>query len=328
MPYFIYGADNFRSRKKLNAIKEKYIDKNLGDTNLAVLDGGTSKAEEIIRQILAMPFLATSRLVVVENLVSQGSKETHEAIGEFLPKIPKTTVVVFYENGTPDRRGGLFRKLNAPKYAEELTLLEGLKLRQWINRQFLALGVKAEPAAVEKLAEIVGADLWRMEQETIKLATYSPESVSLPSIDELVHVDLTGDTFILLDALAARDATRALNNLHGRLAAGDAPLYLLSMIVYAFRTLLIVQDLLVRNPRATGTAGIHPYVWRKSVNQIRQFSPKMLRDIYQYLRDIDYDCKTGIIEPIAALDLLVFEICFGKFREGISENLAANQRVG
>lgn len=342
MPYLIYGEDTFRSRQKLTAIKEKYVNASLGDTNLAVLDGGPAKSEEIIRQIWAMPFLAAKRLVVIENLLTQGTKDIQESIKNYLPKIPSTSVVIFYEAGVPDKRGALFKQLNQPKQAEEFSPLEGPLLQNWIRRRLAQLGATAEASVINQLALIIGPDLWRMDQEISKLINYCHSSLNSPQpstinpqplvitiqvITDLIHRDPTGDIFQCLDALAKRDAPTALRHLRARISLGDSPLYLLSMIVYGFRTLLIIQDRLEHQPSATSAPGIHPYVWRKSAQQIKLFTHSSLRSIYRFLLDVDYAAKTGIIEPAVALDLFVFELCHGVLQEGKNEYLAARQRA-
>ena len=106
MIIFFYGQDNYRLKKKIQALKEKFISASLGDTNLSVLDGASLTYDEFIRQVLAMPFLAKSRLVIVENIMKSKKKDTLERIPEALNKIPTSTVLVFVEEGNPDCRHG------------------------------------------------------------------------------------------------------------------------------------------------------------------------------------------------------------------------------
>lgn len=327
MPYLIYGKDTYRSLSKLQAIKKRYLDVQLGDTNLAVLDSANCSSEEIIRQIWATPFLAAKRLVVIHNLLTLGSSATQKAITDFLPKIPPTSVVVFYEADVPDKRTALFKHLNQPKQAEEFALLDDVALRRWAQRYLQTTGVTITPTALTQLLQITGPDLWRLTQEINKLSLFSPVGISPQDVSELVHTDPTGDIFQCLDALAERCLTKTIRHVRGRLASGDSPLYILSMFIYGFRTLLIVQDYQQRNRNQQPVpkpVGIHPYVWRKSLAQIRHFPPGNLEAIYRLLRDLDYACKIGIIEPLVALDLFVLELCAGRLKEGTDGQLAAH----
>ncbi len=55
-------------------------------------------------------------------------------------------------------------------------------------------------------------------------------------------------------------------------------------------------------------SGLHPFVVRKSYDQSRQFSLSDLKKIYQKIFQIDFDVKTGKVEPEMALDLLISSI--------------------
>lgn len=320
--FLIYGEDTFRSRLKLKIITQKYVDTNLGDTNLAQIDGAKAKGDEIIRSLWAMPFLAPKRLVIIHNLLSLGSKDAQTTVQDFLPKIPATTIPLFYETEKIDKRGSLYKILNQPKFSEEFTLLDPFKLRRFALQQFEKSGITIEPAALEYLLKTTSSDLWRLQNEIYKLEAYS-KKLNLSDVQNLIHSEPSGDVFQLIDALARRDIKSATHQLKGRLNDGDNPIYLLSMFVYGFRTLLIVQDSLERNPKITTIPGIHPLVFKKSQTQVKNFTSAQLRSIYQKLRDLDYDIKTGIIDAEVALDLFIFDLCVAS-QEGKNEQLRAH----
>ena len=50
---------------------------------------------------------------------------------------------------------------------------------------------------------------------------------------------------------------------------------------------------------------MHPYVAEKLAKQTRSFTLEQLETIYRALQDYDFKMKTGQIEPILALDLLI-----------------------
>ena len=55
-------------------------------------------------------------------------------------------------------------------------------------------------------------------------------------------------------------------------------------------------------------SGLHPFVVRKTYYQCNQFSFSELKKIYQKIFKIDFNIKTGKIEPGIGLDLLIAEI--------------------
>lgn len=311
MILFFYGEDDYRLKQKIKELKQKFIDASLGDTNLSVLDGKTATYQDIVRQILAMPFLAKSRLIIIENLIKEAKPEVREKVVEFLPKIPASSVVVFVEEGTPDKRTAMYKKLNQPKVSQEFKLLEPDELHRWIKREVGERGGEIEPAAVDKLVEFVGNDLWRLSNEIAKLTDYGKE-LTVENIELLVKPEIESNVFDLIDAMGAKNRRRALQELHQLLEAGQNELYILSMIVYQFRNLLVVRDFLERGTNSqweiAKKAKLHPYVAQKTLIQAKNYNLENLKKIYQLLLEQDLAIKTGQINPKTALDLLVIKL--------------------
>ncbi len=96
--------------------------------------------------------------------------------------------------------------------------------------------------------------------------------------------------------------------IHKHLEKGDSALYLLSMINFQFRNLLIIKDLIENNKPYNvilREAKLHPYVIKKSYLQTNKFTFQKLKKIYQKIFEADIQIKTGQLIPETALDLLV-----------------------
>jgi DNA polymerase-3 subunit delta len=313
MIIFFYGEDDFRLKQAIKKLKEKFISASLGDTNLAVLEGKTVAFNELVRQILAMPFLSRTRLVIIENLISDGKKDIHEKVIEFLPKVPSTTVLVFTET-KPDKRTALFKKLVKADKLQEFKLLEEEQLRRWIRKELEVRSTKYEEGTITKLIEYVGNDLWRMTNEIQKLTTYNRE-LSTKNIELLVKSQVESDIFKMVDAVGQKNLKVALKECQNLLLTGANELYILSMIVYQYRNLLIIKDLQERSRGNVNSwalakkACLHPYVVQKTLVQAKNFSLSDLKKSYRTLLDFDWRLKTGKIEGKAALSLLLAKFC-------------------
>ena len=321
--YLIYGQDNYRAKKKLDQIKEKYISASLGDTNLKIIDEEAS-FDQISREILAMPFLAKSRLVIIRNLLKKGKKSANRGpassgdiqtkVAEFLPKIPSSTVVFFFEEEMPDKRIALFKKLNSPGKAQEFKLLEEDQIRRWIRKEVENRKGTIEPEAITLLAEYVGPDLWRLSNELDKLTNYNLE-LSTETIKLLVAPEIKSDIFKMIDAIGEKNFQKALREYEKLIESGQNELYILSMIVYQFRNLLIVKDLVERSRKPLSRwdiakkAGMHPYVAQKTLWQTKNFTIEKLKKIYKILLDFDLAIKTGKMEGKVALVLIIAKFC-------------------
>jgi DNA polymerase-3 subunit delta len=99
--------------------------------------------------------------------------------------------------------------------------------------------------------------------------------------------------------------------LNEHLAAGDDPFYLLSMYFYQFRNLLKVKPLAQKNMNQFDISKklkLHPFVARKSMDQVRNFTLAKLKELYSALCEIDFESKIGKVDIGLALDKFVASI--------------------
>jgi len=219
-------------------------------------------------------------------------------------------LILIYEEGKINKSDSLFKFLKDKAKSQEFELLTNQRLKNWVKKEFKKYGSIIELKAIEVLIEYVGNDLWRMSNEIKKLASYK-NKVGSEDIDLLVRPRIEIDVFKTIDAIAEKNKKQALILLHKHLEKGDSPLYLLSMINYQFRNLLVIKDLIEKhNPYnlILKKSGLHPFVVKKSYYQSQEFTLQELKKIYQKIFQVDLDIKTGKVEPETALDLLIAEI--------------------
>lgn len=308
MIYLLYGDDSYRSWHKLQSIKQKYLTSSQGDTDLVVLEGSESTAEQLNRQIQTLPFLATTRLVIIKNLLKEGKKEVQEGIIDTLSNVPKSTVLFFYEAGQPDKRLKLFQTLNKPKQAQEFTALADQALVTELHRMADAQELSVPMPVLRLLAQHLGSDLWRAEQEIRKLALYA-QATEQPITEEIVRQLVTSGQevaiFSLTDAFGNRQSKAALVQL--ALADSDGALGLLSIIAGQYRNLIMVslgQKQQLNKQELATRLKLHPFVVEKTMQQARHYTYEELLKCYRYLLELDFAVKLSIIEPIAGLSVL------------------------
>jgi len=311
---FLYGQDTYRSAEKLQALKQRYIDASLGDTNLATLDGASLTFQEFVRQVQAFPFLAKTRLVVVKNLLLAGKKDLHEAVIPYLEKIPETTVVCLYEAGAPDKRTALFKRLAKLKFAEEYASLLPPQIQTWLTQEAERRGIHLSSQAKTWLVGVVGSDLWRLRNELDKLADWvaAGQAIDRDTLENLVIQAESADVFALITAVAQGRTGQALEIAETLRGSGEAELYLLSMIAYQYRTMIVVADALAAGAHSSGEvariAGLKPFVAQKTMDLVRSVSLCDLLTCYDRILATDVAIKTGGLSPRDGLELLIVEL--------------------
>ena len=310
MIIILYGEDTFRLRQKLIEVIKEYQTKHKTGLNLTRFKENNFDFDKIRERIESISMFNEKKLITLENALDDKSFSE-----EFLKYIKKNKlkdnpeiVIVFYQES---------KSVNLPfirqaSMFEEFKPLLGNNLINWLKKQASENKVNINPEVLRKLVAYVGNDLWQLNNELNKLGSYKAEqSIDEQDIDLLIKSKVDADIFKTLDALAKRDKKTAFRLLHEHLEQGENEIYLFSMFIYQIRVLLKLKDLIEKGTPfydLPKLSGLHPFVVKKSSEQLNNFKLEQLKNIYQYLLKIELGLKKGRLDGSAALDLLVAEI--------------------
>lgn len=324
MLIFLYGEDQFRSRQKLTEIKEKYLRSDKSGSGLSVFDCEEEKevAEKTI-SILGTPnLLAPKRLIICKNFIISALDTDQKRMIEFFKKKAKEisegkdTVLVFWEGNAPKKNNAVFKILEKYARKQSFEKLTGARLNSWVLKAMQEVDSRAKISqpALEKLCVYCQEEAQHLFSEIQKLVNYCEgEVIQERDVELLVKSRVNNNIFATVDALGTNNKKEALKLLHEHIQKGDDPFYLMSMFFYQFRNLLKVADLKDSNAMLSEyeiarSAKMHPFVVKKSLTQIRNFSFQKLKNIYNILLDMDVKIKTGKVEIKLALDKFVAEL--------------------
>ena len=311
MIIFLYGADSYRAKQKLDEIVAHYKEAGKSGLNLMAVDAKEIDFSDFYDGFKISPMFAETKLVVVKNTFAN-KKFQEDFLKELKTLQQLKDVVVIYEGEAPDSRLKLFKTLLKEAKCQEFALLDAKNTKAWSQKELEKSGAKINNDALDLLISYVGNDLWRLANELQKLANFKQAAtIQKADVELLVKPNIESDIFKTIDALAEKNKQQALRLLHKHLDGDDNPLYLLSMIAYQFKNLLMVKELSEQGlmyASIVKKSGLHPFVVKKSYFLCRQFSFEELKNIYRAIFKIDSDIKVGKIEAETALDLLVAKI--------------------
>ncbi len=311
---FLYGEDNYSSLKKSREIQERYKKSHKTGLNFKDYDCEKSDFIEIESLVQSVSMFDEKKLIILRNSFS--SAEIQEKVLKFAKKVKKTQdAFIFFEKNKVKKANPLFRFLKKNATTQEFNFLSDQELKKYIIKEFEKYNAKIDAISLTKFMNFVGNDLWQMSQEIQKIVNYKTREnknnekiITEQDISLLIEPKIKTDIFKMIDAIAEKNKKLALFLLHKHLEKGDSPFYLFSMINFQFRNLLIVKELATKCNSVYDLpkiAGIHPFVAKKSFFQSQKFTFNTLKDIYKKIFDIDLKIKTGKINPILALDLLI-----------------------
>lgn len=318
--YIFYGKDEPRLKDALAAFLAEWSDPTMADLNLTRLDGASIQPGDIESAAGTLPFLADTRLVLVENLTdSNNSKDIIEALPDLLAALPDSTRLLFVETGLNaasesasaqkrlrSRQSAVKKLINVIE-ADSRGKVESFDMpknpAQWIEERAAHYEADIMPAAARELAERIGENLVLADMEIIKLATFtgSNRPIAIEDVQQLTPYTAEANIFNMVDAMGQRRGEMALRLLRQLLEDGDEPLRIYGMIVRQYRLLLLLKEQLDAGQTvraAAKTLDIHPYVAEKLGSQIRNYSLATLERIYHYLLEFDLAMKGQAVEPV------------------------------
>ena len=299
------------------ALKEKFLLADPSSLNLAEFSGVELKAGNFWSAVLASPFLSKKRLVIVKNLLLENKDDDFKKdLAKSLAKIPDTSLVFFIEDGNPDKRGALFKSLNKPGIAQKFEASTPNTIRHLIEEKIAESGLSITTESLQKLILYVGSDSYRAENEITKLILYSKHQnikiIESSLIEEMVKPESNAGIFDFIDAIGAKNQRKAVSLFEKLLENGENELYILSMIVYQFRNMLIISDYINRqttSAQIAKSAGIHPFVVQKMMTILRKYQQQKLVQYYLKLGETDFAIKSGQIDSKLSILLLISEFC-------------------
>lgn len=333
MIIFLYGEDTFRSRAKLNELKNKYIaDVDAKGQSIIAINGEKADISEIVEAAAAPSLFVRKRLVIIENILN--NKALHAQLLELLEKISKQeektagkddNIIIFYDEtgGQKPERNKLFNFLCKQKFVQQFKPFSNTETTNWIKQEVARRGGNISLRSANALAGLVGNDLWQISNDIDKLINYrkaqsrqlaeGQEAVEINNDDvaAMVRGKFDENIFALTDAISQKNKVAAIKLLEEELDNGLAGVYLIHMITRQFRILMQVKEATSLGQSARKIANelkLHPFVVQKSVNQARNFSLEFLKSVFSYLIQLDRRQKTGQGDLRADLALMIAKI--------------------
>ena len=146
--YLFQGEENFTKERSLRRIMELWKDQ-LPEINLSVYQD-TSREDELVAAINALPMMADRRLVVVKDcpaLQSRGGDMPQ--LLETVKDLPETTMAIFFMRGKADGKRSLTKALKP--YAVEFPRLGEKEMLQYLRVDARRRGLAWDGGAAERL---------------------------------------------------------------------------------------------------------------------------------------------------------------------------------
>lgn len=306
--HVFYGEEDF--------LREHYSNKIISECNLSNPDMNFVKITEenivkFIDNCEQLPFFDEKKVIYIKNSgfftsTKKISSGIVESIVGYLEKLPDYLVVVFNEESV-DKRLSQYKKLSKIGKFEELKYRGEVDLANWICTGMKKCGAQIDIETAKYLGLACGPSMSYLYTEIKKLAVLykEGEKITKELIDKVSVKSEQGVIFDLTDALGSKDKNKALLLIDELIRKKESEQFILIMLYKHFRNLFLLRVATDEGVANAEYLGINPYVYRKLLIQVKNYSESKLREVLVYFTELDYKSKRGEIDLRTGIESVI-----------------------
>lgn len=342
MLYLFYGDDDYIVRTQAQLVEERYAEPD--GFNVQRVDGATAPWRDVVGACSLLPFLSQHQVVRVSGLIAasgrlraanddepgKAAKRRRPGAGDdpgtpgvsadglsaLVASLPETTMLIMEEGDLKPGNAHLkaLSGLDVPKELRRCTVLVGEERARWVRETVAERGGAIDAPTAAMLAERLSGGLAALFNvlETLRCYVGPGGRITSEVVKELVPPEDDDNVFHLSDAIANKEAGRALTLLHTVLQGGMVEEQMLAILVGRVRDWILVaalQSERVPESEALPRLGWNSGKYRAVAAGVKRFARGELPEAYQALVIADEALKSrpGDERPLL-FDMLVLTL--------------------
>lgn len=210
--YLLMGEEPYYIDLIADYIQDHALEPSERDFNQTILYGKDTNAAQVISQARRYPMMSSRQVVVVREAQAMGQIDE---LTHYLGAPMKSTVLVLcYKGKSIDKRSVLYKKMVASgAVIVESVAPRDYEISGWVSQMVASKGLTIEHKAVAMIADFIGADLAKIENEIDKLLTRldsTTKNITPDMVEQNIGISKDYNNFELTKALSARDIKQAL----------------------------------------------------------------------------------------------------------------------
>ena len=291
--YILTGDDSFVVKSAVNMFS--VFSGEFRDLNFTFF-GKDASISEVIAALLTPPMFSEYRVVCVNDYTGDLKQ-----IKEYLKNPSSTSVLLFTGALTPN-----FNGIIPLCEIVDCNRLEKSYLEGWVVRKAASQKISVSQKAASLLVEYCNRDMNSVYNDLVKLMDYAEGAIDESDVKELVSPQIEYKVFELSEAIAEKNADKAVELVNLMLAENNSSVSLMGMLFNHFRRLLFVS----LNPKSDTLSSdlkVKEYAVKVALRQAAKFSPRRLKAVFDRLNSLDAGVKAGKISDKIALMEFVCE---------------------
>jgi len=307
--YFLQGDEPYFIDQIADAIEKYALRESEKGFNQTILYGKDIDINAVITAAKRYPMMSERQVVIVKeaqdlkdiekevkNKVA-GKEVSFFPLDEYAKKPLLSTILVFcYKYKTLDGRKILAKTLDENGIFFTGKSLYDNQLPDWISKNIASKGFAINEKASLLLAEFVGNNLSRLNNEVEKILSNFQEKTQISESDVLKFVGVSKEynIFELQNALARKDilkCNKIVNYFSENTKEHPIQQILANLFGYFSKLLLVKSSKSTTDVEVGKVLGLHPFVAKEYLVAARNFPDGKVLQIFSHLREADMQSK-------------------------------------
>lgn len=270
-------------------------------------EGRNIDVKELIDLCETMPFFADRRVVLLED--TGFFKNKCDELADYMKELPDYLCLVFVEDEV-DKRSKMYKAVKSCGRIGEFARQDEKTLMQWAAGILKREGKNITQRDMELLLTMTGIDMGNLRMELEKLITYTGDRnvVTRADIQEVCTTQTQNKIFDMVRAVTEKNQKRALDLYYDLLTLKEPPMRILFLLAKQFRQFLLVKEYTeegVAQPEMASRLGVPSFVVRNIASCARSYRISELRQAVTDFVDAEEAVKTGRLQDVLSVELLI-----------------------
>lgn len=310
--YLYHGASEYLLRKEINKLLAKL---KVDEHNVVKYDLMESEFVDVIEELQTISFFQGQKVVLLSSILElyDLNKYDQDRFISYLEKPNPDTILIMYSSKIKEDESEMSKALNLYAKIIKMQDIDKKELPNLIRKNFNDDDYQINESAITELIERTNGDFQAIEQEItkLKLYAYDQKIIDVKAIRLLVSKNLDENMYELLSAILNKEKTKAIQIYYDLLVANVQPVQIIGYISNRVRDLIHTSLLVSRNYTTDMIAKHFKISDGRAYYMVRDAKRLNINELESYLQqlsDLDFDIKSGNIDPRLGVELFLFGV--------------------
>lgn len=312
--YFLEGEETYFIDMISDYIEDHLLQDHEKDFNQTIFYGKDADPNQVIETCKRFPMMSDKQVVIIKE--AQHLIKVLDKFENYFKQPQPSTILVFcYKYKNLDKRKAISKTIAKNSVYFTAAKIKDYQLSAWIENQAKVHKLKIDGRNASLLAEYLGNDLSKVDNELSKLAMIlkAGGEITAQAIEDHIGISKDYNVFELQNAISAKNQEAAYKIAYyfGKNEKAHPFVLTLGFLFSYFSKVSVVAFSKNKgNDNALAKeAGISPYFIKDYKNAARNYSPTKLVKIIKYMKEYDLKSK-GVNNTSASHNDLLKELLF------------------